>query len=201
MEGAKGVTVNGNGELEADTELGAVRFTKPVAYQEIDGKRVDVAVEYELYATQQVIYRKDASNPPPTPASGGQISRLGEADRHIYQCCYTVYQRIQSQFEKFVMGNGVEILGDVGIYYLGISLVQVKGYVLYRLMGVPLRSEPVGILLKVRLKDGFYDQLCCHLDYPVLYRRYPQWPLAYIALSEESFRGAQDKFREKSLDN
>ncbi len=62
LEGAKGVTVNGNGELEADTELGAVRFTKPVAYQEIDGTRVAVAVEYELYASQQVIHRKGAKN-------------------------------------------------------------------------------------------------------------------------------------------
>lgn len=95
-----------------------------------------------------------------------------------------VYYALRYQFEKFVMGNGVEILGDVGIYYLGISLVQMKGYVLYRLMGVPLRSEPVGILLKVHLKDGFYDQLCCHLDYPVLYRWYPQWPLAFIALRD-----------------
>ena len=32
----------------AETELGAVKFTKPVAYQEIDGKRVAVAVEYRI---------------------------------------------------------------------------------------------------------------------------------------------------------
>ncbi len=60
LDGAKGVTVNEGGELVADTELGAVKFTKPVAYQIIDGKRVDVAVEYELYAAQQVIHRRDA---------------------------------------------------------------------------------------------------------------------------------------------
>ena len=42
LAGAQELTVNESGELVAETELGAVRFTKPVAYQEIDGKRVEV---------------------------------------------------------------------------------------------------------------------------------------------------------------
>jgi hypothetical protein len=40
--------INTAGELEVGTELGAVKFTKPVAYQEIDGKRVDVACAYTI---------------------------------------------------------------------------------------------------------------------------------------------------------
>ena len=40
--------INPAGELVAETELGAVKFTKPVAYQEIDGKRVEVACEYAI---------------------------------------------------------------------------------------------------------------------------------------------------------
>lgn len=40
--------VNDQGELEVETKLGAVKFTKPVAYQEIEGKRVDVAVSYQI---------------------------------------------------------------------------------------------------------------------------------------------------------
>ncbi|MEK7827648.1 MAG: SBBP repeat-containing protein, partial [Thermodesulfobacteriota bacterium] len=40
--------INDAGELVAETELGPVKFTKPVAYQEIDGKRVVVAVEYRI---------------------------------------------------------------------------------------------------------------------------------------------------------
>ena len=40
--------VNEHGELVAETELGPVKFTKPVAYQEIDGKRVYVDVAYQI---------------------------------------------------------------------------------------------------------------------------------------------------------
>ncbi|WP_295102128.1 SBBP repeat-containing protein [uncultured Candidatus Kuenenia sp.] len=57
---AKELYVNEQGQLVAETELGPVTFTKPVAYQEIEGKRVDVAVEYEIYAVPQVVHRKDA---------------------------------------------------------------------------------------------------------------------------------------------
>src|SRR3972149_5586991 len=47
-KGARGLWVNEEGQLVAETELGPVKFTKPVAYQEIDGKRVEVAVEYRI---------------------------------------------------------------------------------------------------------------------------------------------------------
>ena len=52
LAGAQELTVNESGELVAETELGAVKFTKPVAYQEIDGKRVDVAAEYTIYVSE-----------------------------------------------------------------------------------------------------------------------------------------------------
>ncbi|MEK6737226.1 MAG: SBBP repeat-containing protein, partial [Planctomycetota bacterium] len=52
LAGAQELTVNESGELVAETELGAVRFTKPVAYQEIDGKRVEVAAEYSIYVSK-----------------------------------------------------------------------------------------------------------------------------------------------------
>ncbi|MBI2469834.1 MAG: SBBP repeat-containing protein [Planctomycetes bacterium] len=37
---------NQSGELEVKTELGVIKFTKPIAYQEINGKRVYVDAEY-----------------------------------------------------------------------------------------------------------------------------------------------------------
>jgi hypothetical protein len=40
--------VNEHGELVAETALGPVKFTKPVAYQEIDGKRVEVECGYAI---------------------------------------------------------------------------------------------------------------------------------------------------------
>jgi hypothetical protein len=48
VSGAKGLKVNDKGELEASTELGAVEFTKPVAYQETGDKRKYVEVAYAI---------------------------------------------------------------------------------------------------------------------------------------------------------
>ena len=46
IEGNKSLKVNEKGELEVETGLGVVRFTKPVAYQEENGKRNNVEVAY-----------------------------------------------------------------------------------------------------------------------------------------------------------
>ena len=40
--------VNNKGELEVLTEHGPIAFTKPLAYQKIDGKRVEVDVSYSI---------------------------------------------------------------------------------------------------------------------------------------------------------
>ena len=48
LEGAKGFSVNKDGELEIETELGTIKYTKPIAYQEVDGKRIEVAVSYKI---------------------------------------------------------------------------------------------------------------------------------------------------------
>jgi hypothetical protein len=50
--GARGLWVNEHGELEVETKLGPVKFTKPIAYQEINGKRVDVCVEYRVESSE-----------------------------------------------------------------------------------------------------------------------------------------------------
>lgn len=46
--GRRGLSVNERGELEVETGLGPVKFTKPVAYQEIDGKRVEIECGYVI---------------------------------------------------------------------------------------------------------------------------------------------------------
>jgi len=53
LEGASAIKVNEIGELEAETALGTVRFTRPAAYQEIDGKRVEVAAGYSLESRKE----------------------------------------------------------------------------------------------------------------------------------------------------
>ncbi len=46
VQGGKGVKVAEQGELEVETKLGTVRFSKPVAYQDEGGKQELVAVAY-----------------------------------------------------------------------------------------------------------------------------------------------------------
>ncbi|MGC1456152.1 MAG: CFI-box-CTERM domain-containing protein [Nitrospirota bacterium] len=48
MEGAKQLKVNKQGELLVNTGIGTVKFTKPVAYQEINGKRIEIAAAYRI---------------------------------------------------------------------------------------------------------------------------------------------------------
>jgi len=52
LKGARGIWVDKEGQLVAETELGHVKFTKPVAYQEIDGKRVSVDAEYLIQRSE-----------------------------------------------------------------------------------------------------------------------------------------------------
>ncbi|HHT9149072.1 MAG TPA: SBBP repeat-containing protein, partial [Candidatus Wujingus californicus] len=52
LNGIRSLKVNKGGLLEAETGLGTVKFTEPVAYQEIDGKRVDVAARYTLITSR-----------------------------------------------------------------------------------------------------------------------------------------------------
>jgi len=49
MKGARGLKVTDGGELEVLTELGTIKFTKPIAYQEAGGKKDTVEVAYALH--------------------------------------------------------------------------------------------------------------------------------------------------------
>lgn len=59
VSGTKALRVNEEGQLEAETELGTVKFTKPLAYQEIDGKRVKVEVEYSILKLKSKIQNQN----------------------------------------------------------------------------------------------------------------------------------------------
>ncbi len=48
IEGANGISVNKKGELEIETEFGAIKMTKPVAYQEVGGEKKYVQVAYNF---------------------------------------------------------------------------------------------------------------------------------------------------------
>src|SRR3990167_3578682 len=61
--GARGLSVNKHGELEIETELGPVKFSKPVAYQEIDGKRVYVDVEYDIQKVEAGMLNQETRSP------------------------------------------------------------------------------------------------------------------------------------------
>ena len=54
--GASQVTVTDEGELEIKTPLGGFADGRPNAYQEEDGKRVDVGIEYDLYDGEENQY-------------------------------------------------------------------------------------------------------------------------------------------------
>jgi photosystem II stability/assembly factor-like uncharacterized protein len=56
VEGAKRLRVDTNGELVMGTAAGEVRQHKPVAYQEINGERREVAARYVLRGTNRVSF-------------------------------------------------------------------------------------------------------------------------------------------------
>jgi len=48
LQGTKELKVNEKGELEVETEHDPIKFTKPHAYQEINGNKVEVNVSYNI---------------------------------------------------------------------------------------------------------------------------------------------------------
>ena len=52
VEGIQGLRVLDNGQLELSTELGPVTMTRPVAYQEINNRKVPVEVAYRIEPAQ-----------------------------------------------------------------------------------------------------------------------------------------------------
>ena len=57
IDGAKNLRIDKQGHLEVETQLGIVKFTKPVAFQEINGKKVKVAVEYQILSKNSYSFK------------------------------------------------------------------------------------------------------------------------------------------------
>ncbi len=74
LSGIQALRVNEEGKLAADTALGTVKFTKPIVYQEIEGKRVEVAATYSLQDSESGT--GDRSFSPTTPDSQLQTRNL-----------------------------------------------------------------------------------------------------------------------------
>ncbi len=96
VKGGKVVTVAETGELEASTELGGVRFTKPVAYQEAGGKKewveVTYAVEGEEYGFRLGAYdrTRDLVIDPILAATflgGSEVERVDESPWMTWEMC------------------------------------------------------------------------------------------------------------------
>ena len=57
FEGARGLSLDPDGDLLLETAAGQVRQRRPVAYQEIDGERREVAADYVLQGRRRVGFR------------------------------------------------------------------------------------------------------------------------------------------------
>jgi len=74
LEGAKSIRVNAEGALEVLTEPGMVSFTKPFAFQEIDGKTVEIEAKYRIQNSTCSIKNTGVSSlNPELPAPDSQL--------------------------------------------------------------------------------------------------------------------------------
>jgi len=78
--GWRGLSVNEHGELELETALGSVKFTKPVAYQEIEGKRLISGGENGKFLTSNLR--------PPIRNQQSEVPNLSPATRHSFHSGY-----------------------------------------------------------------------------------------------------------------
>lgn len=77
LSGARALRVNDAGQLEVETDLGTVRFTKPTAHQEIHGEKVEVAVEYRILDSESGIQNGETALLDPTSEVKNPHSEMG----------------------------------------------------------------------------------------------------------------------------
>ncbi len=127
IKGTGRLLVNEYGELEVETGLGIVKFTKPVAYQEIDGKRVEVGVEYDIQSSgvsgqKSVIgsEKSDRSNPK-SSVRNCSTERSRRNPKSEYGFKVAAYDRTKELIidpllaSTFLGGSGDEVVQSVAI--------------------------------------------------------------------------------------
>ena len=107
--------INNAGELEAETALGTVAFTRPIAYQEIDGKRVEVEcaytieenLEFGFWIVSYSAFRipQSTTSDSPNPKSAIQIPKS--------EYCFTVASYDKSKRPHHRPPAGIHVPGRV----------------------------------------------------------------------------------------
>ncbi|GAN33996.1 MAG: hypothetical protein DYG83_13515 [Candidatus Brocadia sp. AMX2] len=111
-----GLKVNEDGELVVETELGPVKFTKPVAYQEIDGKRVDVAVEYRIQHTEANLSNPKSEVQNPQSEYGFKVASYDKTKELIIDPLLASTYLGESQWDSV---HSIAIDSDGNIYVTG----------------------------------------------------------------------------------
>ena len=125
IKGGDGIEVSKDGELIIHTPLGDIRFTRPIAYQEIDGKRVDVSASY-------VIARSDSDEAipsldheiatPPSVARNGSITYAFKVGDYDKAKDLVIDPILQSTFlggsHEYDWGHGMSIHPTTGDVYV-----------------------------------------------------------------------------------
>ena len=83
-----GLWINEEGQLEAETAHGVVKFTRPVAYQEIEGKKVEVDCAYVIHDLEASSVKGTdnghAQRIPPTDTDNGHDSRYKKQEARCW---------------------------------------------------------------------------------------------------------------------
>jgi len=125
LEGAGNLRINDSGELEVGTERGLVKFTAPVAYQEIDGQRLRVEVAYNISSDSEYSFlvgdydrsRELVIDPmlASTFLGGTEYDDAGSIAIDSRGNVYIVGVTTSSDFPSTVDGNNSPQTGDVFI--------------------------------------------------------------------------------------
>lgn len=110
VEGGNSLKINEIGELEVEAGIGTVKFTKPLAYQEINGKRHEVDVAYFLkHSTLDTQH--------PSPIYGFKVGDYDKSFSLIIDPGLSFYTFSGGAANDF--GNGMAVDSSGNIYVVG----------------------------------------------------------------------------------